>query len=94
MAISRVLKQFGPLKSYFGSVDEKNPRFKRLQKCFEDPFLELHLLFYQSVLQVFITFNKWLQGDSPLIPCLDSQMNEFLTKLSRKLCRAKSLLEW
>ncbi len=48
------------------------------------PMTEVHLLFYQSVLQVFVHFNMFLQREDPLIPVIFEQMNSFLTKLASK----------
>ena len=60
------------------------PRLKRLHDIFMLPLTELHLLFYQSALQVFIHFNLFLQREDPLIPIIYEQMNSFLTKLASK----------
>ena len=43
---------------------------------------ESHLLFFQSVLQLFIHFNMFRQREDPLIPVLYDQMVSFLTKLA------------
>ena len=65
-------------------LDDAAPRFKRLQALFLKPMSEIHLLFYQSVLQLFIHFNMFLQREDPLIPVLYDQMVSFLTKLAGK----------
>ena len=56
-------------------------RFDRLKKAYEDPMTEVFLLFYQASLQPFISMNKFLQRDDPLIPIMADQMNNFLKKL-------------
>ena len=38
-------------------LDNTAPRFQRLHDLFSMPMTEIHLLFYQSALQVFIHFN-------------------------------------
>ena len=81
-AVGRILSKYSALKSYFISNEDKTPRFVRLSRQFEDPFTEVHLLFYQSVLQLFICVNKLMQLESPLIPFLDDIMHDFLTKFS------------
>lgn len=65
-------------------VDNSAPRFQRLNALFSMPMTEVHLLFYQSVLQVFVHFNMFLQREDPLIPVIFEQMNSFLTKLASK----------
>lgn len=49
------------------------------------PMTEVYLLFYQSALQTFVDFNKFLQRANPLIPIICDQMNAFITKLASKL---------
>lgn len=45
---------------------------------------EIHLLFYQSCLQIFVHFNTFLQREDPLVPVVYEQMISFLTKLASK----------
>ena len=45
---------------------------------------EVHLFFYQSVLQLFIHFNMFLKREDPLIPVFYDQSISFLTKLAGK----------
>ena len=59
-------------------------RFQRLHDTFMLPMTEIHLLFYQSALQTFVHFNKFLQREDPLISVMCEQMNSFLTKLASK----------
>ena len=42
-------------------VDDHAPCFQWLHALFLKPMSEIHLLFYQSVLQIFIHFNMFLQ---------------------------------
>ena len=63
---------------------DNNQRFQRLQDVFSNPITEVYLLFYESVLQTFINFNKFLQREDPLIPVISKQMSSFLTKLAEK----------
>ncbi len=42
---------------------------------------EVYLLFYQAALQLFITMNKFLQREDPIISVMHGQMNKFLKKL-------------
>lgn len=41
-------------------------------------------MFYESALQTFVSFNKFLQREDPLLPVLCGQMNSFLTKLASR----------
>lgn len=80
-AIPRILQKYAGLKSYFLSNDESNPRFRRLQKQFEDPMTEVSLLFYQAVLlQQFVRVNKLMQLENPLIPIVHDILH-YLNKL-------------
>ena len=45
---------------------------------------EVYLLFFQAALQLFISFNKFLQREDPLIPVVSEQMGSFLKKLFGK----------
>ena len=47
--------------------DETGACFQRLQKVYEDPMMEVYLLFYQAALQVVTHFIKFLQQEDPLI---------------------------
>ena len=61
------LKKYEGLKSYFLTASGADDRSRRLKTPFRDPMLEIYLLFYQGVLPVFTTFNKYLQREEPLI---------------------------
>ena len=63
-------------------ADEFGARFKRLNKAFCSPVTEVHLLFYQAILQCFI--NKLLQREEPIVGVISTQINEFLKKLLGK----------
>jgi hypothetical protein len=57
----------------------------------ESPVTEVYLLFYQSALQCFINFNKFLQGEDPLIPIIYEQMVSFLQKLASMFVKVATL---
>lgn len=92
-AISRVLQKYASLKSYFLSTDCSNARFIRLQKCFEDPMTELHLLFYQAVLQQFVNVNKFMQIENPLVSIIYDVLHDFLKKLSCRFLDVRKVKE-
>lgn len=48
---------------------------------------EIYLLFYQSALQTFVKFNKFLQREDPLLSIMVDQMVSFLRKLSSKFLK-------
>ena len=76
--------QTSSLDHVYFCIDNDAPRFQRLHALFLKPTTEVHLLFYQSVLQLFIHFNMFLQREDPLIPVLYDQMLSFHTKLAGK----------
>lgn len=50
-------------------------------------------MFYESVLQNFINFNKFLQREDPLTPVNSKQMSSFLTKLAGKFLPVDKIKE-
>ena len=48
-----------------GKKDAKS-RCSRLKKTFEDPLTPIHLTFFSSALNIFTTYNKFLQRSDPL----------------------------
>jgi hAT family C-terminal dimerisation region len=86
-AITRILKMYEPLKSYFLSGNENQARFKRLSSCFEDKMTEIYLLFYQFALERFDTFNLFLQREEPCAYLLDDQIQSFLRYLLVKFVK-------
>ena len=72
-------------------ADESTPRFQRVRSMLENPVTEVYLLFYQSALQGFISFNKFLQREDPLIPVIYDQMLSFLKKLASKFVKVSTL---
>ena len=71
------------LSLYFAITVDKDgaARFQRLHTLFMDPMTEIHLLFYQSALQVFVHY-MFLQTEDPLIPVIHDEMIKFITKLT------------
>ncbi|KAF3851757.1 hypothetical protein F7725_005112, partial [Dissostichus mawsoni] len=51
--VTRILRLYEPLASYFQSTEGNQPRLKRLQGAFSDPMTEVYLLFYQSTIPAF-----------------------------------------
>ncbi|MGH0117576.1 UNVERIFIED_CONTAM: hypothetical protein FKN15_005078 [Acipenser sinensis] len=74
-AVIHILRLYRALVSYFKSNIEKQARFKRLRKHFEDPMTEVHLLFYQATLPVFTEFNLLFQRQEPSVYLLHGQVN-------------------
>ena len=92
-AVSRVLQKYAALKSYFLSSDDSTARFRRLQQLFEDPMTEVHLSFYQAVLQQFVNVNKFIQLENPLIPVLHDVLHDFLKKLCCRFLNVRRVKE-
>ncbi|XP_050975566.1 uncharacterized protein LOC127171147 isoform X1 [Labeo rohita] len=82
MCITRILQRYGPLTSYFKSLNEKQPRFRRLVEAFSNPLTEVYLLFLQATFPVFSTLNLLLQREKASI----FQLYEEMTKFIKKLC--------
>lgn len=83
-SITRTLRQYASLKSYFLSEQESSARFKRLKDAFSDPMTEVNLLFFQSALQIFLQLNLFLQREEPLIGAMNQAMKRFLRLLACK----------
>ena len=98
-AVGRALKIYAALKSYFPSEQDASPRFVCLQNHFNNALVEIYLLFYQSILQVFTMFNLFLQRDDPLITRLHGSIQQFwevnssLSLLLQIVIRKKSNLK-
>ena len=55
-------------------ADDSSPRFQRVRSMLQSPITEVYLLFHQSALQGFISFNRFLQREDPIIPVIYNQM--------------------
>ncbi len=83
--ITRVLKQYASLKSYFISEDQSgHARFNRVKQAFSSTMTEIYLLFLQSALQIFMNLNLFLQKQDPLIGSVSSSLKRFLQLLACK----------
>ena len=89
--VGRALKIYPVLRSYFLSEQDTSPRLACLQNHFKNTLVEIYLLFYQSVLQVFIKFNSFLQHDDPLIARLHGSIQQFLRNLGCKFLTVAAL---
>ena len=90
-AVGRALKIYPVLKSYFFSDQDTSPHFFRFQNRFNNALVEIYLLFYQSVLQVFIKFNLFLQHDDPLIARSHGSIQQLLRNLGCKFLAVAAL---
>ena len=91
-AVTRSLKIHPSLKSYFLSAeDETGPRFHRLVQHYSGTMLEVHLFFFQSVLQIFIRFNLYLQRHDPQLPTLHDQIYRFMRELACKFVNIEAI---
>ncbi|KAK1892520.1 Zinc finger BED domain containing protein 5 [Dissostichus eleginoides] len=89
--ITRILRQYGPLTSYFKSLNEKQPRFRRLVDAFSNPLTEVYLLFYQATLPVFTILNLLLQRERSSIFQLHGEMTKFIKKLCARFMKPSAL---
>ena len=54
---------------------------------------EVHLSFYQAVLQQFVNINKFMQLENPLIPILHDVLHNFLRKLCCRFLNVRRVKE-
>lgn len=92
-AVERILSLFDGLKSYFLSNSESEPRFKRLKTLFNNPILEVYLLFYNAVLPMFTIINKYLQREDPCIFAAYQCLHEFVKKVLGKILPPEKVKE-
>ena len=86
-AVERTLKQYVALRSYFLSADENQARFNRLRALFECPITEIFLLFYQGVLPLYTSLNKFLQRETPCVHLVHDRLVSFVTNLLGKFVK-------
>nr|XP_055023092.1 uncharacterized protein LOC129413419 [Misgurnus anguillicaudatus] len=89
--VTRILRQYEPLISYFKSLNEKQPRFRRLMDAFSNPLTEVYLLFYQATLPAFSTLNLLLQRERSSIFLLHEEMTKFVRKLCSRFLKPVAL---
>ncbi|XP_061584295.1 uncharacterized protein LOC133449178 [Cololabis saira] len=89
--LTRLLQQYEPLTSYFKSLNEKQPRFRRPVDAFSNPLTEVYLLFYQATLPAFSTLNLLLQREKSSIFLLHEEMTKFIRKLCAKFLKLAAL---
>ncbi|KAL3054101.1 hypothetical protein OYC64_006435 [Pagothenia borchgrevinki] len=82
--VTRILRLYEPLASYFQSTEGNQPRLKRLQGAFSDPMTEVYLLFYQATIPAFTSLNLLFQRQHPSIFVLQDEMITFIRKLCSK----------
>ena len=87
LCINRELKKYEVLKSYFLSEDFPDAYFKRLHLCYDNPIIEVYLLFYQASLPCFTNFNKFLQREDPLVYNLHDKQQRFMDKLASRFVK-------
>ena len=92
-AVKRSLKQYVSLQSYFLSLDEAQIRFKRLKRLFENPLTEVYHLFYQAVMPLFTSFNKFLQRETPCIHLIMDKIESFFSNLISKSLTVQAIKE-
>ncbi|KAK1880620.1 N-(5'-phosphoribosyl)anthranilate isomerase [Dissostichus eleginoides] len=76
---------------YFKSLNEKQPRFRRLVDAISNPLTEVYLLFYQATLPVFTILNLLLQRERSSIFQLHGEMTKFIKKLCARFMKPATL---
>lgn len=66
-------------------------RFNRLREAYSNPMTEVYLMFFQSVLQLFVALNKFLQREDPIIPVVCDQLHAFMKKLFGKFVTVSAI---
>ena len=84
-AVTRTLRLYQPLRSYFLSEEDGPNCLERLEALLADLMTEVFLFFYQYALQSFVNFNKYLQREEPLISRLPDQIQQFLKRIACKV---------
>ncbi|XP_056617733.1 uncharacterized protein LOC130432412 isoform X2 [Triplophysa dalaica] len=82
--VTRILRLYEPLASYYKSANENQARFKRLVQTFTDPMTEVYQLFFQASIPTFTSFNLLLQREQSSIFLLHDEMVKFVRKLCSK----------
>ncbi|XP_065143962.1 uncharacterized protein [Paramisgurnus dabryanus] len=82
--VTRILRLYEPLASYFKSANENQARFKRLLQTFTDPMTEVYLLFFQATIPTFTSFHLLLQREQSSIFLLYDELVKFVRKLCSK----------
>ena len=90
-AIHQILQLYQSLKSYFLSENEPQPRFNQLRVVFENPILEVYLIFYHAVLPVFSKLNLLLQREYPTIFLIADEIRAFLKRLLGKFMKIEAI---
>ena len=90
-SIGRTLKKYPSLKSYFLSEHFADERFKRLNRCFNDPLLEAALFFSQAAILIFTNFNLLLQREEPTVHILNASMEHLGRKLATRIIKPTAL---
>uniref|UniRef100_A0A3Q2QEP0 Solute carrier family 48 member 1b n=1 Tax=Fundulus heteroclitus TaxID=8078 RepID=A0A3Q2QEP0_FUNHE len=93
LAVNHVLRLYKRLKIYFKSTDEKQARGVRLRARFEAPMTEVHLLFYQALLPVFVDLNQIFQRQDPCVHLLHGQIRTFICMLMSKFLKPETFKE-
>ena len=108
--LERTLMQWNSLQSYFLSdfdlnddpiwsdPDEKPSREKRLVNAFKQSVSKMYVMFLQSVIPIFDSFNTFLPAEEPLIYILyHSTSRSYCSLLSRFILLefiSESLMSW
>ena len=73
-----------------GKKDAK-PRCSRLREAFEDPLMLIDLSFFSSALNVFTTYNKFLQRSDPLSYKVYPVTEDLVRRLAMRILTPKTI---
>ena len=79
--------------SSFSISESSNACASRFCHLFSDPMTEVYLLFYQATMQIFVTMNKFLQREDPIISVMHGQITQFMKKLLGRFVSTRAIQE-
>lgn len=80
---------------YFSVLESSNAHLSCLNHLFSNAMTEVYLFFYQAVLQIYVTMNKFLQREDLIITVMDSQIKSlnFMKKFMGRFVTIRAIIE-
>ncbi|KAJ8033350.1 hypothetical protein HOLleu_23560 [Holothuria leucospilota] len=93
-AVDRVISQMSGLREYFLKTlalrsTEKSDRYKHICRLLNDDTTEVQLLFLQCVKELFDSFLRAFQVESPMVHCLYSSLVDLVKSLLKRFVKAE-----
>ena len=87
--VSRLIKQYGTLVSYFQSTDNKQAVVRRVLNVLEKPTTKAYLFFLSVALPIVNNFNECMQQQSPVVNVLQQELDGLVRKLTLRFIQVK-----